>query len=71
MFQNAANVSLYYLVKSVLQKSPCPSKANCHARLSMKTVISIISFTDENIFTVATPNKSSAVAEMGDRGHAQ
>jgi len=26
-------------------------------------------FTDENIFTVATRNKSSAVTEMGDRGH--
>jgi len=24
-------------------------------------------FTDENIFTVATSNKNSAVAEMGDR----
>jgi len=54
------------------------SEANCHARLGhskqlLKNIhsVTLASFlsTDEKIFTVATPNKSPAVDEMGDRGH--
>jgi len=55
--------------------APELSEANSNARPSRPKQllkkppndVSIILFTDENMFTVATPNKSSAVAEMGDR----
>jgi len=61
----------------VLKKHNDPglSEANFHAKLSHSkqflkhspSDVSVILFTEEKIFPVTTPNKCSAVADMGDR----